>query len=74
MNLQKIFDEVCEVACVKFGGFGDVKDKITKFLLYLEYLNNMPKEILEKLLRRKIITRLGLFKKRPYLPPPFGLS
>ncbi len=42
MNLKKIFDEDCEVACVKFGGFrrfiGNFKDETKHFLLYYEYL------------------------------------
>ena len=38
MNLQKKNDEVCEVACVKFGGFRRFKDETKKFLLYNQYL------------------------------------
>ncbi len=38
----RIFDEVCEVACVKFGGFrrfiGDFKDETLNFLLFNQYL------------------------------------
>ncbi len=41
-ELKKIFDEVCEVVCVKFGGFfrfiGDFKDDTKLFLLHNQYL------------------------------------
>ncbi len=43
-DLTSLFEsiEVCEVACVKFGGFrrfiGDFKDETKNFLLYNQYL------------------------------------
>ncbi len=41
-EFRKIFDEVWEVACVKFGGFrrfiGDFKDETKQFLYEYQYL------------------------------------
>ena len=41
-EFRKIFDEVCEVACLKFGGFrrfiGDLTDETKNCLLYNQYL------------------------------------
>ncbi len=41
-EFRKIFDEVCEFKCVKFGSFrrfiGDLIDETKNFLLYKQYL------------------------------------
>ena len=61
MNLEKTFDEVCEVVCVKFGGFGELS---SMFKLKQKNFFCINSRYLTLISQSHHANKINLFRKR----------